>query len=64
MIKKITDLPKNARVTKMHASMSIRTLHARTLAWSPDIEIQISNDLVFPMSKQTILIENSNLEFF
>ena len=47
--KKITDLPKNARVSKMHASMSIRTLHARTLAWSPDIEIQnFSNDLVFP----------------
>ena len=56
MIKKITDLPKNAWVSKMHASMSIRTLHVRTLAWSPDIEIQ--------MSKQTILIENSNLEFF
>ena len=49
----------------MHASMSIRTLHARTLAWSPDIEIQnFSIDLVFPTSKQTILIENSNPEIF
>ena len=39
--KKLLTCQKNARVSKMHASMSIRTLHARTLAWSPDIEIQI-----------------------
>ena len=52
---------KRARTCKMYASKRVSTLLARALARLPGIQI-FSTDLVYPMSWQTILLENSNLE--